>query len=343
MANLITLGDLAIAPHSPDFLNDDIKNFLARAPGAGADFKCGADFMRYRARQELWRLKDKLLNSNPPPAEPQFCYAQPFVVDLSLPAKSVDVYGYDLDQMPLEMFVMNSAGFFEDVTFALTRKSHFHLVFDLGNKKLKLSGKNQTLALVWGHLVRYSIALIQPTTPLCLSAIETIPSGKALSYQPPVISGDGRFGSAGARVWANAVLDYESNKVDATFCLTAADPKEGGTVVAGCAVEYVYTSDPDHVIEAVFGGLQSRIAYSAGAPPADVEGAREGPVARWSFEGMDGQSTGIAAGNCSSARSSGRLDRARELCFSHCVFGGKTKQGTQCQHNKKTRSAVNKD
>jgi hypothetical protein len=80
--------------------------------------------MRYRARQELWRLKDKLLNSNPPPAEPQFCYAQPFVVDLSLPAKNLDVYGYDLDQMPLEMFVMNSEGFIEVVTFALTRKSH---------------------------------------------------------------------------------------------------------------------------------------------------------------------------------------------------------------------------
>src|SRR6185369_5373737 len=74
-----------LPPESPQFLSGDLQKFLKRAPGAGMNFKCGADFMRYRARQELWRLKDKLLNSDPRPAEPQFCYAVPFAVDLAQP------------------------------------------------------------------------------------------------------------------------------------------------------------------------------------------------------------------------------------------------------------------
>src|SRR5206468_285626 len=101
-----------------DFVSAEIATFLQRVPTSEVDFKCGAEFMRYRARQELWRLKDVLLNMNPLPSEPQFCYAMPFAIDLTRPTDTVEIYGYDLDRAPLQMFLVNG-DVFQDVSSAL--------------------------------------------------------------------------------------------------------------------------------------------------------------------------------------------------------------------------------
>src|SRR5882724_9716897 len=54
---------LATLPsNSQEFLKTDVTTFLGRAPDAQADFKCSNDFVSYKARQELMRLKDTLLN-----------------------------------------------------------------------------------------------------------------------------------------------------------------------------------------------------------------------------------------------------------------------------------------
>src|SRR5436309_593844 len=48
---------LATLPRdSPDLVKAEITDFLQRTPTSGMDFKCDAQLMRYRARQELWRL-----------------------------------------------------------------------------------------------------------------------------------------------------------------------------------------------------------------------------------------------------------------------------------------------
>ena len=283
---------LATLPRdSQDFVKAQITNFLQRAPTPGADFKCGAEFMRYRARQELWRLKDILLNTNPQPPEPQFCYAVPFAVDLTRPTNTVEIYGYDLDQQPLEMFLVNS-DVFQDVTFALIKKTHYHLTLDLGKDGVKFSPNSQALSVAWGHLIRYSISLIQLTTPLCVSWLEEIPAGKTITYPPLLLSGDGRFTEPGPKVLASATLDYESNKVDATVCMTAKEQNGDRTTFSGCGVEYVFTTDPDRVIEWVFGDLQSYITYTHVGQAEDVkEGARGGPVHQWIFSGFSGKSS----------------------------------------------------
>ena len=166
--------------------------------------------MRYRARQELERVKDKLLNTNPDPAEPQFCYAIPFAIDLAQPIKGLDIFGYDLDTQPLELFVVNNDGSFDDVSFALSRRTHYHLTVDLGKTGVKFSAKSQMLGVAWGHLIRYSVVLIQPTTALCLSQIEEIPAGKTITFSPLLIGGSGRLGRGG-NVRASAMLNYESH------------------------------------------------------------------------------------------------------------------------------------
>jgi len=280
---------LATLPsNSQEFLKNDLTTFLRRAPDAGADFKCSAEFLRYKARQELMRLRDTLLNDNPQPAHPQFCYAVPYALDATRPLGPIEIYGYDFDREPLQMLLMNTYGF-RDVTFALKQHTHYHLTLDLRTHGVTLSPDNQSLALAWGHLIRHSIPLIQPTTSLCPSRVEEIPAGKEIAYEPLLIDRHGSFRGAQARIWANAALDYQSNVVDATLCMTAVERSKHRRAVSGCGVEYVYTSEPDRLIEWASGELQARTSYShskdgSGTP----DGARGGPVAQWIFSGFDG-------------------------------------------------------
>jgi hypothetical protein len=278
----------ALPSHSEDFVKADITTFLRRAPDAQSDFKCAPDFVRYRARKELLRLKDTLLDSAPQPARPQFCYAVPLAIDPMRPMVPIEIYGYDFDREPVQLLLMDNFGF-RDVTFAVVERTHYHLTLDLQGNGVKFSAANQTIALTMGHLIEHSIPLIQPDTPLCSSHIEEIPAGKVIAYAPPPIAGL-RTTTVGqsARVLANAVLDYESNKVDATVCMTAVETNEQRTAISGCAVEYVYTSDPDRLIEWVFGGSQASFDSTAHRPESGVrKPTSNDPVARWMFPGLD--------------------------------------------------------
>jgi hypothetical protein len=273
----------ALPSGAPDFVRSDLMTFLKRMPDKGAHFECGPEFMRYRARQELERVRDKLLNTNPQPAEPQFCYAVPFAIDLAQPIKSLEIYGYDLDTQPLELFVVNNDGSFEDLSFALSTPTHYHLTVDLERSRARFSARSQMLGIAWGHLIRYSVSLIRPGTALCLSQIEEISAGKAITFSPLRISGNGRLGRGG-NVRASAMLNYDSNKVDATVCMTATDQEPNPAAFGGCGVEYVYTTDPERTIEGIFGGLESRTPqiHSSRGQNIRREG-RAGPVSQWVF------------------------------------------------------------
>ncbi len=272
-----------------DFVGTDLAAFLRRAPSAGADFKCGADFLRYKARQQLLRLKDTLLDASPQTPQPQFCYAAPFAVDPTRPINPIELYGYDFDREPVQILLMNDYGF-EDVTFALSVRSHYHLTLDLAGNGVELSSNNRVLGLTWGHLIRHSIPLIQPTTLLCPSRVEEVPAGKTISYAPPPMNAETGLLEAGAGVFANATFDYDSNKLDATICLTAT--RRGSRApISGCAVEFVYTSEPERLIEWVFGDLQALISSTHGDRVNEVtNGAPRSLVAQWTFAGFGGNS-----------------------------------------------------
>ena len=304
-----------------DFVKNDITRFLERAPAPGADFKCGPEFLTYRTRKELWRLKDTLLNANPQPAQPQFCYAAPFAVDLTQPPDTLEIYGYDFDRVPIEMVVINSDGY-RDVSFALSKRTHYHLTLTFGKDGIKFSPSDSVLGLTWGHLIHHFIPLIQPATPLCPSRIEEVPAGKGITYAPPVIAGEERFSGAGAQVLANATLDYESNKVDATICLTATEQSGDGTTFSGCGVEYVYTSDSDRVIEGVLSGLGAAIAYTYGNRTEEIEkGADGGPVAQWVFDSFAEKSpTGTEAKMTVRLRGIGVVSTQPDRCVSAIAY-----------------------
>ena len=271
-------------------VKNDLATFLARAPDARADFKCGADFVRYRARNELLRLKDVVLDANPKPTRSQFCYAVPFAIDLSRAPDAVEIYGYDFDKEPPQVLLMNAFGF-RDVTFALIRHNHYHLTLDLAKHGLTFSADNQQLAVATGHLIQQTLPVIGADAFVCESRVEEIPAGKAVGFAPPPLDGRREFSAgSGATLWSNAALDYESNQVDATVCMSIVEPGVHPRVRSGCAVELVYSAEPDRVIERVVGGLEDQVAYTHRSGSEDVRhGMTRGPVSRWLFGGLGPQ------------------------------------------------------
>jgi hypothetical protein len=287
-----TLQDVIarLPPDSQEFVKTDISTFLKRAPDDRADFKCGDDFVRYRATKELLRIKDTLLHTNPQPAQPQFCYAVPFAIDPTRPINPIEIYGYDFDRVPLQILLMDNYGF-RDVSFTLIKRTHYHVTLDLAKNGVKFSPQNQVLAVTWGHLIQHSIPVIQSTTPVCSSRIEEIPAAKMITYAPLPINGERRFTGSGANVLANAFLDYESNKVDATVCMTAVEQTGDRGGISGCGVEYVYASESDREIEWVFGNLEARMAdHHDDWPNLVQKRAQGGPVAEWILAGFAGNS-----------------------------------------------------
>ena len=285
----VLLDTIATVPGSADDrVRADVRTFLARAPQPGPEFRCSVDFVRSRARKALLRLRDTLRHDYVGPVEPAVCYAVPFALDLTRAQTTggwLDIYGYDFDRVSAEMVLVSAAGY-RDVTAALVARSHYHLAFKLGDSTVRLSSESVSLGLTWGHLIHHSIAIIQPASPLCSAHIETIPAGRNISYLPPRIGGDGLPGRPGTTVWADATLDYSSNKLEATMCMAAADSARDA-VFSGCTVEFLYTTDPDRVIDGVFGELTSQVSYVRGNRTTDVKnGTSRGPIRQWAFGGL---------------------------------------------------------
>lgn len=123
-----------------------LARFIGRLPAAGTDLKCGDDFLRDRARQELMRLRQTLLKVGVDPLEPQFCFADPYAIDSGKPPNAIEIYGFDFDAVPTEMFLVNR-GNYENVSSALIHRSHYHLTINVGRNGVRLRSNSQSLGL----------------------------------------------------------------------------------------------------------------------------------------------------------------------------------------------------
>jgi hypothetical protein len=285
----VLLDAIAALPSSADdTVRADIRTFLARAPEPGDDFRCDVDFVRSRARHALLRLRDRLRHEYLTPLEPAVCSASPVAVALMRVQKTgsrLDVYGYDFDQVATGMIVITSDGY-RDVTSALVVQSHYHLTLNLGTDGAALSSDGVALGLTWGHLIHYSIPILRPTSLLCSARIETIPAGRTISYSTPPINGDRSFGRTPKDVWADVVLDYSSNKLEATLCVTTLDRQGHEAGFSGCTVEFVYTTEPDRVIDALFGESASDVSFADNRTGERYTGRPKSPVNLWAFAGF---------------------------------------------------------
>jgi hypothetical protein len=266
---------LALPPDADDRARIEIRTFLSRAPAPGAEYRCSGDFIRTRARQMLLRLRDTLLQIETVPVEPAVCYADPFALDPSQARadRVVDIYGYDFDAAPLQLVTITRDGF-HDVTPALTVASHAHLAVKVGEGGVPVSAAIQSFGLAWGHVIHHRVPVIAPATRLCASRVESIPAGRIVSHLPVVVRPGG---PSEADLAADLRLDFSYNMVEATLCVTAADP-----IASGCTTEFLYTTDPDRVIDGVFGSPSEAVSFPRGDRSAAVRsGGREGPVGEW--------------------------------------------------------------
>jgi len=265
----------ALPANADDAVRVDVRMFLARAPQPGSDFKCSLDFVRTRARLALRRIRDTLRQDYVGPVEPAVCYATPYALDVTsalTEGRWLDIYGYDFDRVTPAMILVGRDGY-RDVTKALVAKSHLHLALRLGDSTVPVAPDSMSLGLTWRHVIHHSVAIVRPTSSLCAARVETIPAGRTISYSPPRIRrGEFPAGPATA-VRADATLDYSSNKLEATICMAAAN-RTGEAVFSGCSVEFLHTTDPDWLIEAVFGAPSSQV------------GRPRGPVERWAVTGV---------------------------------------------------------
>jgi hypothetical protein len=294
----VLLDTIAALPDkADDAVRADVRTFLARAPEPGRDFKCSRDFLRSRARLAVLRIRDTLRRDYVGPVEPAVCYAAPYALDVTR-ARTVgsrlDIYGYDFDRVTPEMILVGREGY-RDVTSALVATSHFHLALRLGDGAVPVSPDSVSLGLTWRHVIHHSIAIVQPTSSLCRAHVETIAAGRTISYSPPRISRGGSSASRGTAVRADATLDYSSNKLEATICMATETPS-GQAVFSGCSIEFLHTTDPDWMIEAVIGAASSRLSYARPPRTDDVKNGRSrGPVDQWVFDGLQRTSPGDVA------------------------------------------------
>jgi len=273
------LGEAAAtqAPGADDRMSAQIQRFLTRLPTPGTEFRCSEEFLRSRARDLLWRLRDVVLDVQTRPTEPVVCYATPFAVDLDRARTSgdvVDIYGFDFDATVLQLVVITPDGF-RDVTSSLTVRSHTHATVRIGSDGVPASIATESIGLAWGHIIRYRVPLVGETTRLCSARVETIRAGRVISYSGIARRGIQSIPEATA-VGADVRLDYSSNVLQAALCVTAAD-----ATASGCISEFLRTVDDARVIDAVVDPRSSEIA----ALPPGTLSVRRGLVDRWSSNG----------------------------------------------------------
>jgi len=265
----VLLETIAALPANADeAVRAEVRTFLARAPEPGSDFKCSLDFIRARARLALLRIRDTLRKDYVGPVEPAVCYTTPYALDVtSAPTEGrwLDIYGYDFDRVTPEMILVGRDGY-RDVTKALVSKSHFHLALRLGDGTVPVALDSVSLGLTWRHVIHHSVAIVRPTSALCAARVETIPAGRTLSFSPPRIGGGDFHAGPGPAIRADATLDYSSNKLEATVCMTAAN-SSGEAAFSGCSVEFLHTTDPDWMIEAVFGAASRQVEVEPRTDP----------------------------------------------------------------------------
>jgi hypothetical protein len=253
----------------------EIGAFLSRVPRPGAEFQCSGDFIRIRAEHLLWSLRDIVLKIQTGPVEPTVCYSVPFAVDLvraQTTATLVDIYGYDFDAATLQLVVVTPDGFV-DVTPSLSVKSPTHLTVSVGDHGVPTTATNQSIGLARGQCDSLPGAVGRTkSTRLCSSRL-----GSSASRTVSCSAASIRTASRDADETQATMPSSSSNLVQAVLCVTAADP-----AASGCFSEFLYTTDPDRVIDGVLGPVSSQISWARGTRPAGIT-ARQGLVRRWTL------------------------------------------------------------
>ena len=278
-------------------IRNEIANLVTRSIAqAGVEFRCNADFIGARVRQQLMRIKAKLLGQPVPAAEPAICQVVPIAVDRSLVPdrlKQIEFYGYDFDAASNLAVFLERAGGRVNVTDKLDRPTHYAMTLKFGANGIQLDAMSQRLVLEWDNRQISSMAVIQPATPVCESKLVRIPSGK-VTFMPRRTRGDGDFGGHGPKVNVTVTLTSDPQALSARVYIKAKETKDDWTTAEGSQVFPLFSPDPGWRIDRVVGSLSASHSYTDGNHAVDSFNLGSGgPVRRLEFVGdTDGDEAG---------------------------------------------------
>lgn len=275
-------------------IRNEVSNTLNRAVAAtGVEFRCDTDFVRTRVRQDLMRIRARLLGETPPVVIPALCQVVPSQIDLSLEPNrrsSIGYFGYDFDtETRPGVFLQSKDGTMTDVSSHLSITHHYQMTLNTGGNGVPLSLNDKQLIIKWANLTLSEVPIIGQK---CVEKLDRTARTEAF-FLPPLKRGDTEFSGNGpvVNVWVNAV--NHRKHVTAYIYMKAEETKEDWTTAEGFSGDTVlYTAPYGYEITSVNAQPDS-FSYTDTNNDPDVFARGSGLVGRYEFVGdTDGNEAG---------------------------------------------------
>lgn len=237
-------------------LKNEVQTILDRGIATiGTEFRCNADFLGKRAKQALERIKAKLLNQPIPDIQPSICEVVPLAIDKSLVphrVNSVSLFGYDFDTTGITATLKNGSQMLS-ITQHLSRPTHYHMTINLGSNGVNLTSNSDHLLLNWNNELLSSIAVIQPSTPICKSKEVSYDRNTKLTYTPPHTRGDKEYDGHGPDIWSRVEWLNRTSSIDVSTYMKAKETKSDWTTAEGSKTITYYTPPAGWKIKRIIG------------------------------------------------------------------------------------------
>jgi hypothetical protein len=247
-------------------IRNEVSSVLSRSIAkTGVELRCNTDFIRYRVRDALIRIKLKFLNKPVPPVEPKLCNIDPEAIDKeSVPknVKSLNFYGYDFDFAEgLGVFLENENGNRTNVNRYLDKPTHYAMTLKFGGNGVQLDNKSTRFVLQWQNKTISTIGIIQPQTPVCDSEIKRI-TLNPITYTPPHTRGDAEFKGHGPDIRTSIEFEVHPKHLDARILMNAKETKSDWTTASGVKLyPSIFVPNPGWKIDKIIGNTASTHNY----------------------------------------------------------------------------------
>lgn len=244
-------------------IRNEISNVLNRGIAAvSLNVRCDVDFLRLRVRQDLMRIRARLLGGEVE-IQPVFCDIVPAAIDMSLEPNRrnlLEFFGFDFDAEPSMQIFLMSGGSLVDVSNHLDRPSHYHMTLNLGSTGVALSSSSQRLIVRWEDSDLSSIAVLQPFIPACREDVQRI-APDPITLIPPLVRGDAEFSGNGPEILVRLGLTQTPERIDATITMRAEETESDWTTADGTITRTIYTAPSGWAIQALVGETESADGY----------------------------------------------------------------------------------
>lgn len=294
-----TLQELSdkLTDEAQSTIRTEVQNLASRTiAAAGSEMRCNVDFLGARVIQALQRIKAELLKKPIPDRTPAICQVIPTAIDMNLTPNrrnKIDISGYDFDDQPLKLFLITNDNQKVEVTNAINRLSHYHMVLNLGSNGVLLNNNSSRLVLEYKDSPMSSIAITQPVIPDCKEEEKSF-APDVITYMPPHTRGDREYNANGPNVTARVNIYVEGNTIKARVYMSARETKSDWTTAEGSSVFNIYTAPSNRRIIGIVSDKETSASYTDSGHSEDFFEKGSGElIQRFAFVGdTDGDEAG---------------------------------------------------